>query len=125
MADHPAISRLTLDQKRKLLFEAIEKDKKQPICKFPLSYGQRALWFLNQVAPDNAAYNVFFRASITSPLEPAIMERAVQAIVDRHHSLRTTYEAGNGRPVQTVHRVLRPMYERLIFELRQRRLTYA
>src|SRR6516165_9406226 len=110
MADYTAIQGLTLDQKRRLLVEAIQKGREQWTRQFPLSYGQRALWYLNQVAPSSSAYNVSFQASIRSAVEPIIMERALQAVVDRHPTLRTTYEMVGGVPFQIVHRSLKPMF---------------
>jgi amino acid adenylation domain-containing protein len=38
------------------------------------------------------------------------MERALQAVVDRHPTLRTTYEMVGGVPFQIVHRSLKPMF---------------
>ena len=60
-----------------------------------LSHGQRALWFLHQLAPAGSAYNIAAAARVLSPLEPAALERAAQALVDRHAALRTTFPAGS------------------------------
>jgi amino acid adenylation domain-containing protein len=113
MADNIGVAGLSVVQKRQLLAEAIQKEKDRSVHQFSLSYGQRALWYLNQIAPDSAAYNVFFRASITSPVEPVIMEHAVQTAVDRHPSLRTTYEVRDGTPLQIVHPSLKAMFVQL------------
>ncbi len=56
-----------------------------------LSHGQRALWFLHQLAPAGSAYNIAAAARVLSPIEPAALERAAQALVDRHAALRTTF----------------------------------
>ncbi|MCA1616820.1 MAG: amino acid adenylation domain-containing protein, partial [Acidobacteria bacterium] len=69
----------------------------------PLSYGQRALWFLHQLAPESAAYNLSFAARVRSALDVAALRRSVQTLADRHPSLRTTFETNQGEPRQRVH----------------------
>jgi natural product biosynthesis luciferase-like monooxygenase protein len=76
---------------------------------FPLSYGQRALWFLQQLAPQSVAYNGMLAVRIYSDVDVAALRRAFQALTDRHRSLRTTYTVHNGQPVQQVHEHL-PVY---------------
>jgi natural product biosynthesis luciferase-like monooxygenase protein len=68
----------------------------------PLSYGQQALWFLQKLTPDSAAYNVMLAARANSFLDVAALRRAFQKLVDRHPSLRTTFPAVKGKPVQQV-----------------------
>jgi acyl carrier protein len=43
----------------------------------PLSYGQRALWFLHELAPESGAYNIAAAARIHSPLERSAFEEAL------------------------------------------------
>ncbi|HVR98866.1 MAG TPA: amino acid adenylation domain-containing protein, partial [Thermoanaerobaculia bacterium] len=57
----------------------------------PLSHGQRALWFLHGLAPDSAAYNIAAAVRMLAPVDPAALESAFQALVDRHPGLRTTF----------------------------------
>ena len=57
----------------------------------PLSASQRALWVLHQMAPRSAAYHVALSARLMTPLDPAALRHAAQALVDRHAVLRTTY----------------------------------
>jgi amino acid adenylation domain-containing protein len=70
---------------------------------FPLSYGQRALWFLHQVAPGNTAYNLAYAIAIHTEVDVPALQRALQRLVDRHASLRTTIHERQGIPVQCVH----------------------
>ena len=72
----------------------------------PLSFGQRALWFLEQLARGSAAYHLATAVEIEALEEPA-MERALQALADRHPALRTTFPASDGEPVARVHDRLR------------------
>jgi amino acid adenylation domain-containing protein len=66
-----------------------------------LSYGQRALWFLERLAPGNGAYNLG-GAARTRGLDRAALEHAVQSVVDRHPALRTTFGDQRGEPLQRV-----------------------
>jgi amino acid adenylation domain-containing protein len=70
---------------------------------YPLSHGQQALWFLNQMAPESAAYNVWGAARIRADLDTFALRESYQTLVDRHASLRITFTSQNGEPVQQVH----------------------
>jgi amino acid adenylation domain-containing protein len=67
-----------------------------------LSYGQKALWFLHQLAPDSAAYNITSAVRIRGELDALALKQAFQAIVDRHPSLRTTFTNGS-EPASIIH----------------------
>src|SRR6185369_17762201 len=69
----------------------------------PLSHGQQALWFLHQVAPESAAYNISGAVRIRSELDLSAFRRAFHTLVERHAALRTTFTAMQGKPVQHVH----------------------
>src|SRR5262249_31476864 len=66
-------------------------------------HGQRGLWLLHQMDRTSPAMNLAFCSRIRSPLDVDAFHRAVQALVDRHPSLRTTFEERDGEPVQRVH----------------------
>ncbi|MGA9770376.1 MAG: amino acid adenylation domain-containing protein [Blastocatellia bacterium] len=68
----------------------------------PLSYGQKSLWFMNQMSPESGALNIPIAARIRSELDIAALKRAFQALYDRHRSLRVTFTVRDGRPVQRV-----------------------
>ena len=69
---------------------------------FPLSYGQRALWFLYQIAPESSAYNIANAVRIRAELDTVALRSAFQILVNRHPSLRTTFSAPDGEPFQRV-----------------------
>ncbi|KYC42747.1 hypothetical protein WA1_15530, partial [Scytonema hofmannii PCC 7110] len=71
---------------------------------YPLSHGQRALWFLYQLAPKSSAYNITYAAKLVTNLEIPALKQAAQALVERHPVLRTTFTTIDGEPVQTVHK---------------------
>jgi amino acid adenylation domain-containing protein len=68
-----------------------------------LSYGQRALWFLQQTMPESSAYNLAFVVRIHSVIDIPALKNAFQALMDRHAILRTRYTVSDGQPVQNVH----------------------
>ncbi len=70
---------------------------------YPLSSAQKTLWFLYQIAPNSAAYNIKFDVRILSKLDVPAFRNALQTLIDRHPSLRTTYATLDGEPVQQVH----------------------
>jgi amino acid adenylation domain-containing protein/non-ribosomal peptide synthase protein (TIGR01720 family) len=60
----------------------------------PLTSGQRQLWFLAQL-DENAsrAYNESKTLALGGPLDWPALRRALQRVHDRHHALRTTFDA--------------------------------
>jgi len=68
----------------------------------PLSAAQQSLWFLDQLDPDSAAYNIPSTHRLDSPLDLDILEGSVDALVARHESLRTTFVAHKGQPAQAI-----------------------
>ncbi|MFJ3925912.1 amino acid adenylation domain-containing protein, partial [Streptomyces sp. NPDC090022] len=74
----------------------------------PLSFGQQRLWFLEDFEPESADYHSALPLRITGALDAGALRAAVGDLVDRHESLRTTFRAVDGRPVQIVHDTLAP-----------------
>ncbi|MFD2168564.1 non-ribosomal peptide synthase/polyketide synthase [Tumebacillus lipolyticus] len=69
----------------------------------PLSYAQQRLWVLDQLDPDTTAYNMTFAVRLTGRIHLQALEKTLQAILDRHESLRTTFSKGDdGHPVQVI-----------------------
>jgi natural product biosynthesis luciferase-like monooxygenase protein len=66
------------------------------------SYGQQALWFLQQLAPDSSAYHIVNAVRIAQPLDVAALRAAFQSIVDRHAALRTTFAMDQQQLVQRI-----------------------
>lgn len=73
------------------------------INSYTLSFGQKAMWFLYKLAPNSTAYNVAGALRIYSPLNLDTFGQTVQRLVDRHPSLRTSFAAPGGTPIQHVH----------------------
>ena len=68
----------------------------------PLSFAQERLWFIDQLVPDLAAYNIPGAVRMTGELDPELLEEALNLIVDRHEVLRTTFAGEGGRAMQRV-----------------------
>ncbi len=69
---------------------------------YPLSHGQRALWFIHQMAPTSAAYNISRALRIRSVVSVPALRECFQVLVDRHPSLRTTFSSVANQPIQHV-----------------------
>lgn len=67
-----------------------------------MSYAQRRLWILDQLDPGNPAYNTPIITPLDGPVNMAHLEKALNAIVMRHETLRTVFYMENGKPVQVV-----------------------
>jgi amino acid adenylation domain-containing protein len=70
----------------------------------PLSFAQERLWFLEQLTPGLAVYNVPLAVSLRGRLDTAALAAALAALVRRHEILRTRFVAAGGRPVQVIAR---------------------
>jgi len=68
----------------------------------PLSFAQERLWFLDQLEPGNPQYNGPLPMRLKGLLNPAAMQGAINAIIQRHEVLRTTFRMDNDRPVQEI-----------------------
>ncbi|MEV4617059.1 amino acid adenylation domain-containing protein, partial [Kitasatospora sp. NPDC049258] len=69
----------------------------------PLSFAQQRLWFLDRLVPDSAFYNMPDPYRVRGGLDVAALQSAVDTVVARHESLRTTFTEQDGTPCQLVH----------------------
>lgn len=72
------------------------------VAEHPASFGQHRLWFLDQMEPGNASYNIFTAFRLAGRLSVQALEQAITEVVSRHEALRTTFAARNGQPAQVV-----------------------
>jgi amino acid adenylation domain-containing protein len=68
----------------------------------PLSFAQQRLWFLDQLVPNSAFYNVPSAVRVRGPLDITALYRSLSGMVARHETLRTRFVALNGRPSQVI-----------------------
>ena len=57
----------------------------------PLSFAQRRQWFLWKLDPARTAYHLSGGLVLTGPLDTVALHASLQALVDRHESLRTVF----------------------------------
>ena len=70
---------------------------------YPLSYGQKGLWFLWQLSPQNHNYNLSFALRIYSKVDIIILQKVFQALRERHPLLRSTFPQLREQPIQKLH----------------------
>ncbi|WP_424186409.1 amino acid adenylation domain-containing protein [Actinokineospora sp. G85] len=67
----------------------------------PLSPAQQRLWFLHELRP-GAEYNTAVGYRLRGPLDLTALGAALDRLVERHESLRTTFHTVDGRGAQVV-----------------------
>ncbi len=68
----------------------------------PLSFAQQRLWFLHQLEPASALYNVAAELRLAGVLDVAALEHSLGEVVRRHEALRTIFVLVGGEPVQEI-----------------------
>ncbi|MBW4636656.1 MAG: amino acid adenylation domain-containing protein [Gloeocapsa sp. UFS-A4-WI-NPMV-4B04] len=84
---------------QKLTTPPIERISQQQL---PLSFAQQRLWFLDQLQPNNAAYNIAAAVRLVGSLNIFALEQSLNEIIRRHAVLRTTFTVVDGQPVQVI-----------------------
>ena len=97
---HKDITVLSAAQKRALLAELLQKKASQ--SRFPLSFAQQRLWFLDQLEPNTSSYNIPTAVSLAGTLNIAALQQTLNEIVRRHEALRTSFAVVEGQPVQVI-----------------------
>ncbi|WP_255992082.1 non-ribosomal peptide synthetase [Chitinolyticbacter albus] len=70
--------------------------------RLPLSFAQQRFWFLDQYQPGNPFYTVPLALTLAGEIDAAVLQRAVDALVERHAPLRTVFAEQAGQPVQII-----------------------
>jgi len=105
LAEHASSQTSTATARQKAASAPIQS------AEYPLSVGQQALWFLAQLSPEGAAYNIARAIRIKSALDVSAFKRALQTLIARHASLRTLFSSVDGRPIQRVQEQSEPGFE--------------
>ena len=77
------------------------------------SYGQSSMYFVHEMAPEAAGYNVMFAMRIDMDVRSEDMEAALRLLVHRYSVLRTSYLRVADKVLQKVHAAARFDYEYL------------
>lgn len=75
----------------------VDRDRPQP-----LSFAQQRLWFLEQLEPGRASYNISGALRLRGALDLVVLERALHALVCRHEALRTCFPQDGDHAVQHI-----------------------
>ncbi|MCP5048415.1 MAG: amino acid adenylation domain-containing protein, partial [bacterium] len=70
---------------------------------YPLSSAQKRLFVIHRLDPSSTTYNLPETLQLNGQLNKASFEAAIKALIQRHESLRTSFEIIDGEPVQKVH----------------------
>ena len=69
----------------------------------PASSAQQRLWFLDRLLHSGAAYNVCQAFRLLGPLDCTVLSAALDLVVARHESLRTSFRHVDGELRQIIH----------------------
>ena len=89
--------------------EAVQAIAKPPIvpvardARIPLSYAQQRLWIIDQLQPGSPVYNMPTVLRLSGDLDINALEKTFATLVERHESLRTTFDVAQGEPYQIIH----------------------
>jgi amino acid adenylation domain-containing protein len=101
----------TIEQLTDFMLEELAKDENDDVIQtsnkpeygmFPLSKGQEAMWVQHQMAP-KSIFNPVYAVRIRSEIDLDKLNIALQAMMNRHPALRTTFHYKNGEQIQHVH----------------------
>ena len=68
-----------------------------------LSFSQKRLWFLDQLEPLKNTYNISAAVKLKGKLNYEIFEKSINAIIERHENLRTSFYDIDGKPFAKIH----------------------
>ncbi|MGQ0555595.1 MAG: amino acid adenylation domain-containing protein [Nitrospiraceae bacterium] len=105
---------MKLSQQKQALLEKLLREEglavtDQPVVNrrdgsnhYPLSYAQQRLWFLDQLEPGQAFYNLPVAVRLEGEVDERVLGHVVNEVVRRHEILRTTFATIDGGPVQHI-----------------------
>ncbi len=80
----------------------VTRETEEKGYKYPLSFGQERLWFIQQLEPGNSAYNLMRAVKLEGEFDPDALIRSINTIVARHDILRATFQFENEKPFQVI-----------------------
>ena len=90
------------------LVTSIQPAEKQDF--YPVSSAQKRMYVLQQLHPESVTYHMPAVFMMEGNLDLKQLEGAIQALIDRHESLRTAFVEIDGSPVQKSIAVCRLRY---------------
>ncbi|MGW8959227.1 amino acid adenylation domain-containing protein [Paenibacillus sp. NPDC055715] len=100
---HPTIEQLAhvIEALEQTAYKSIPVSENKPF--YAVSSAQKRMYILNQLDGAGNSYNIPGALTLTGPLDHKTLDNAFRQLVDRHETLRTSFESINGEPVQRVH----------------------
>ena len=77
-------------------------ERRERVGELPLSFAQQRLWFIDQLEPGSAVYNVPVAVRLQGSLNKEALAQTLTEIVRRHEVLRTRFGTVDGRAVQVI-----------------------
>jgi amino acid adenylation domain-containing protein len=74
----------------------------QEVVFFPASFAQQRLWFIDQLIPGRATYNLYSALRIRGNLDVEVLKRTLEEVARRHETLRTRFVAVSGELQQVI-----------------------
>ncbi len=74
---------------------------------YPVSSVQKRLFIVENMEGPSASYNIPFMLKITGKLDMLRFSEAIEKMIARHESLRTSFEVIDGEPMQVIHSSLK------------------
>jgi len=103
--DHPTVASLSAAlalTERSPVDVAAERPAAPRGQPLPVSFSQERMWFLHQLQPTGAAYNIPFALRLRGALDVPALEWSLNRVIARHESLRTIFVSVEGSPAQVI-----------------------
>jgi amino acid adenylation domain-containing protein len=105
--DHPSAAALALHIAELPAIDDAAPDltsaDSEPNSTFLPSWSQERMWFMHELHPDSAAYNLGAALELHGELDLAAFDGAWNRLVERHTALRSSFESVHGSPRVRVH----------------------
>ncbi|UCG59391.1 MAG: amino acid adenylation domain-containing protein, partial [Phycisphaerales bacterium] len=106
--ENPTVSKLSqLAERHSIEADGQTRSSSIPVLsregRLPASYAQIRMWFLYEYYRDTPLYNIPLMLHFRGSLSVKALEESLNHIIQRHESLRTTFDIRDGEPVQVVH----------------------
>lgn len=91
----------------------------------PLSSAQERMWFAHQLAPAEGTYNIQTALRLSGALDVPRLQQAVDRLVARHETLRTSFAKDGENPYQRIHPAMTVPLARVAFGSRAELLAFV
>ncbi|HEV3316427.1 MAG TPA: amino acid adenylation domain-containing protein [Candidatus Angelobacter sp.] len=108
------IEQLTAAGGREKVLPIVRAPRDQEI---PLSFAQQRLWFLDQLQPGSASYNLPAALRLSGAIRSDLVEYVFRELTRRHEALRTTFSVQEGQPIQIIAPVEAMSFSMLLTDL--------